>query len=37
VLPVRLWIKALLFIDTTIFLAVSIGIGLFKVIKYSTP
>ena len=36
-LPVRLWIKALLFINITIFLAVLIGISLFKVIKYLTP
>ena len=34
VLLVRLYIKALLFIDITIFLAVLISIGLFKVIKY---
>ena len=36
VLLVRPWTKALLFIDVTIFLAVSISIGLFKVIKCLT-
>ena len=34
ILLVRLWIKGLLFINITIFLAVIIGINPFKVIKY---
>jgi len=36
-LPVKLWAKALLFIDVTIFLAVLIGISPFKVIKCLIP
>jgi hypothetical protein len=37
ILLVRPWAKALFFINITIFLAVLIGISLFKVIKYLIP